>query len=247
FSYRDSSGKPAGYAIAICEKVALALKAKPEWVDLGSGDRFAAVKDGKVDLLCAGGVPTLARREQVSFSIPVFLGGTSALLRKDAPDQLTSILEGRPEPYRPRWRATLGQVLRGRTFVAVRGTTAEAWLAQKRGEFQIDAKVETVDSFADGVRRVADGSADALFGDRALLLGAASSATPNELIVLERYFTDEAAALALMRSDEDFRLAVDRALSTLYRSNEIVPIYTTAFGAPGELTLRFLRMNALPE
>lgn len=255
FSYRDESGNAAGYAVVLCQKIADAVRAelklpdlKTELVQLGAEERFDAVSQGKVDLLCTGGPQTVRWREKVSFSIPVFAGGIGALVRRDAPAQMREILEGRPEPYRPRWRATLGQILRGRVFAVARGSVAETWLGDKIGELGIDAKIESVDSFASGVSRVADGSADALFADRAILLDAAKrSGDASNLIVLERYFTYQAQALALERSDEDFRLLVDRALSALYRSNEIATLYADYFGRADDLMLRFFRMSALQE
>jgi polar amino acid transport system substrate-binding protein len=253
FSYRDPAGKPAGYAVALCQKVAEAVKAdlklaelKTEFVQLRPDERFEAVKDGKVDLLCAAGAPTVQRRQLASFSIPVFLGGIGALTRKDAPADMRAILEGEPEPYRPRWRASLGQILRGRTFSAVKATTADLWLTEKLGEFAIDAKAEPVDSFAQGVERVVDGRVDALFGPRELLLDAAQrSPSADDLMLIERHFTYEAVALALERGDEDFRLLVDRALSALYSSHDILQIYTPYFGKPDEQELRLFRLSAL--
>jgi ABC-type amino acid transport substrate-binding protein len=206
------------------------------------------VSQGKVDLLCTGGPPTASLREQVSFSIPVFLGGIGGLMRKDAPANMREILEGRPEPYRPRWRASLGQVLRGRVFVVVRGTIAEPALAEKLGDLDVDAKIETVDSFASGVARVADRSADVLFADRAILLDAIKqSPEASNLVVLERHFSYNAPALALERGDEDFRLLVDKALSALYRSNEFPTLYADHFGRADDLALRFFRMSALQD
>jgi ABC-type amino acid transport substrate-binding protein len=255
FSYRDASGNAEGYAVALCRKVADAVKAqlalpslKTEFVQLGGEERFAAVSQGKVDLLCTGGPPTASLREQVSFSIPVFLGGIGGLMRKDAPANMREILEGRPEPYRPRWRASLGQVLRGRVFVVVRGTIAEPALAEKLGDLDVDAKIETVDSFASGVARVADRSADVLFADRAILLDAIKqSPEASNLVVLERHFSYNAPALALERGDEDFRLLVDKALSALYRSNEFPTLYADHFGRADDLALRFFRMSALQD
>jgi len=255
FSYLDASGKPDGYAVSVCQSVADAMKAdlklpdlKVEFVRVGAEDRFDALNQDRIDLLCTGGAPTVLRRGQVSFSIPVFLGGVGALMRKDAPAKLHEVLEGRPEPYQPRWRASLGQVLRDRTFAVPRGTTAEGWLKEKIGDLDIDAKMEVVDDFASGATQVASGRADVLFGERAILLDTAKqNPSAEDLFVLERHFTYEAAALALARSDEDFRLLVDRALSKLFRSDEIERIYTPFFGKPDARELGFLRMNALPE
>ena len=132
---------------------------------------------------------------------------------------MTEVLEGRPEPYQPRWRASLGQVLRGRTFVAVQRNDdggeparAEADRARDRREGRDRRRLH-----GRAFDRVVGGSADVLFGDRAILLDAARrSPAAGGTMVLDRHFTYDAPALALRRSDEDFRLAVDRALSALY-------------------------------
>ena len=50
-----------------------------------------------------------------------------------------------------------------------------------------------------------------------------------ELRVAEQVLTLEPYALALRRGDNDFRLAVDRALSRIYRSGEIVEIFSALF------------------
>jgi ABC-type amino acid transport substrate-binding protein len=256
FSYRDASGRPSGYVLALCEKVAEAVAAelrlpqlKTEYVEVSSGEeRFDAVAQGKVDLLCAGGAPTAARRKVVSFSIPVFLGGVAALMRADAPEELQAALEGRPEPYKPRWRASLGQVLRDRSFAVVRGTTTSGWLESRIEQLGVPAKIDPVDDFATAVDRVVARRDDVLFADRALVLtAAASSPSAGDLIVLDRYFTHEAPALALARGDEEFRLLVDRALSQLLRSGDISAVYTPYFGKPSQQTLRFFQATSLPE
>jgi ABC-type amino acid transport substrate-binding protein len=221
---------------------------RTEFVLLGAEERFEALAQGRIDVLCAGGAPTVARRKLASFSIPVFLGGTGALMRDDAPAQVREVLEGRPEPYQPRWRASLGQVLRDRTYAVVRGTTTMSWLEEKLGELGIPARIEPVDDFASGVDRVVQRKADVLFANRELLLtAAATSPSAGELVVLERHFTYEAPALALPRGDEDLRLLVDRALSQLYRSGDISAVYTPYFGKPALQTLRFFQASSLPE
>jgi polar amino acid transport system substrate-binding protein len=255
FSYANPAGKPDGYAVALCQRIADRLKTelklpslRTDYVLLDADVRFDALAQGKIDILCAGGAPTVKRRQQVSFSIPVFLGGVGALMRDDAPARVRDLLEGRPEAYQPRWRASLGQVLRGQVFDVVNGTTTEAWLAGKLEEFNIAAGIFTVDSFQKGVDEVVAGRADVLWGDRAILLStAARSPAAGDLIVLERHFTYEAVALALPRGDEDFRLVVDRALSDLFRSGEVSALYTPYFGKPSEQMLRFFQISSLPE
>jgi len=59
FSYREASGTPAGYSIALCLKIVDEVKAElklsslaVEWVPVTLADRFKDVQQDKVDLLC---------------------------------------------------------------------------------------------------------------------------------------------------------------------------------------------------
>jgi ABC-type amino acid transport substrate-binding protein len=255
FSYEEQPGRPAGYSIALCGKVADALKAELglaglaiEYVSVASEDRFRAVKEKKIDLLCAEATVTLARRREVAFSIPIFPSGVGALLRADAPTRLREVLAGREPPYRPRWRATLADVLQRRTFSAISGTTAETWLGERKATLGITAEVALVEGYEAGVQGVLTRRTDVFFGDRPILLDAAKrSPSAGDLVVLDRLFTYEPLALALERGDEDFRLLVDRLLSELYRSGEIGDLYASYFGEPDENALTFFRLSALPE
>ena len=84
--------------------------------------------------------------------------------------------------------------------------------------------------------------------DRANLLAlTAAHADPGQFVVGERLYTREPHGLALAGRDDDFRLLVDRGLSRLFRSSEIVPILTRYFGAPEASVLSRLSMTALPE
>ena len=254
FAFRDGSGNAAGYSVAVCLKVADAIKTRlslstlsVEWVAVTVADRFTAVQQGQVDLLCGAETVTLARRQDVAFSLPIFPGGIGALLRKDSPARLREVLAGRP-PSNPVWRGSAGQLLQTQTFSVVTGTTAEPWLAGKLSEFKLTAKVAPVAGYDAGVQGVLDRSAHVFFGDRAILLDAAArSPSASKLMVLDRLFTYEPVALVLARGDEDFRLAVDRALSAFYASADFPALYVQWFGEPDDAALTFFRWNALPE
>src|SRR5258707_14878844 len=96
----------------------------------GAAERFDAVRTGKVDPFCAADTDTWSRREAVDFSFPVFPGGIGALLRKDAPDRLSEVLNQKP-PSSPTWRASPGQLLQTPTFTFIKGTTAQSLLTGK--------------------------------------------------------------------------------------------------------------------
>jgi len=254
-SYRDESGNAAGYSVALCQAVVEATKAElgagalaVEWVPVTAESRFGALQAGEIDLLCGAETVTLARRAEVSFSIPTFPGGVGALVRADATARFKEVLAGREQAFRPTWRANAGQVLQTKKFTVVAGTTAEKWLADKRKELDLVSEVATTNSYEAGLGLVLDREADAFFGDRVLLLGVATrSPSAKELIVLDRLFTVEPLALALARGDEAFRLVVDRTLSRLYASGAIGELYAKWCGEPDESTLAFFRMSAIPD
>jgi ABC-type amino acid transport substrate-binding protein len=255
FSYQDESGRPAGYAIELCKEIAKDLRTElhmpamaVEFVLVTGADRYSLLQQGKLDLLCGPSVETLARRTQVSFSAPIFVGGLGALVRADAPAQIRDTLSGREPPYRPQWRGSIMLALQKRTFSAVPGTTSMTWLSSKLDEFKIDAQIVAVENYKVGVGRVLDRSTDVLFGERSMLLDAVkNSSASKDLVVLDRRFTYEPLAFALARDDDDFRLLVDRSLSSLSRSGQTQNLYREFFGEPDENALAFFRLNTLQE
>jgi ABC-type amino acid transport substrate-binding protein len=253
FSYRDESGQAAGYSVTLCQRIADAAKGEPglssmtvEWVPVTAEDRFRALQQNQIDLLCGAETVTLTRRAEVSFSIPIFPGGIGALVRADAPARLREVLSGRGQTFHPIWRGSATQILQARAFSAVEGTTSEKWLAERIRDLQVVTDISRVSGYDTGLQGVLDRRSDALFAERAVLLDAARRhASARDLVVLDRLFTYEPLALAFGRGDEDFRLLVDRTLSGLYSSGEMGGLYTKWFGEPDETTLSFFRWNTL--
>ena len=254
FSYNDASGKPAGFAIDVCNHVAAALKDQLKasslavsFVAVPRGDEFKAVDQGQIDLLC-GATQTLERRTLVDFSIPVLLSGITAAVRADAPVRLLQVLSGSEPAGRPTWRGSADQAPQRAVLAVVGGTTLEKRLSDLLKERRIVAEVVAVKDTAAGVQQLAERKADALFGDRTLLVDAVSrSAAPSDVVVLDRLFRRDPIALAMHRNDDEFRLLVDRALSRLYRSPDLASIYARHFGAPSGGVLDFFQTVALPD
>jgi ABC-type amino acid transport substrate-binding protein len=252
YSYSDA-GKPAGYGIALCEAIAAAVgraQGTPapsiEWVQQSMADQDADLAAGRVDVACSAGRATLARRETISFSVPVFPGSIGALVQGDAPRALTRLLEHGAAQYQPFWRAKPAEILEQQTLAAVPGTASEAWLAERVATLKIPSRITQVESLDAGVAAVQTGDVDVLFADRALLLDAARRAD-GDLTVLDRRFTSDPVALGLPRGDEDLRLLVDRTLSAMYGSGDLIARYTESFGEPDGATTEFFRLSVLPD
>ena len=251
-SFRDSSEQPAGYSVALCKRVVDAMKSDlgasslgVEWLAVGSG--FAGVQDGGVDLICAADEVTQANREKASFSIPIFPGGVSALVRADAPKAFQHALEERPKPYEQFWRGTPPPTLAHRTYSALVGSATMEGLKERIAELRLTASVQSVADYEAGIAAVHESQSDVLFGNRENLLQAVlHSPNAKDLTVLTRHFTFVALALALPRNEDDFRLAVDRALSNVYADPQFGALYAANFGPPDPDTVAFFRSVGVP-
>jgi len=230
FSASAGDGKATGFGIDLCSSVASAVKARLALSDLNV--RFVPLKvdtaidsvaRGDVDLLCTPSVETLKRRASVSYSLPVFNGGIGVVLRADAPRELRDVLNGKVAAAGPIWRAVRA------------GTVTEEWASDKTRQLGVTVKVITVDDDAKGIELVRTREVDAFFTERTILLEKVHRGS-NDLVVLARRFNSEPMGLAMGRNDDDFRLLVDTALSTLFTSKEFAAIYTRSFGAFDEAT-----------
>lgn len=254
FTSRSATAAAEGYSVALCEQVVERVKTKlgrtdlaVEWVPVTFGNMVSSVKSGEVDLLCRPITPTLGRRADVAFSIPVFPGGVRAVLRNDAAAALRDTLAGEPAG-RAVWRGSpAATVLGQKTFAVVSGTTTESWLAGRVSSFHIDSKVVPVADYRAALQALLDRDVDVVFGDRALLLGAMDTAAAANLTILPRLLTHEPLALALERGDDDFRLLVDSALSESYASPGFAELYSKWCGEYDDSTQAFFRWIAVAE
>lgn len=254
FTDRNDAGAAEGYAIDLCQKVVEQVKTRlgradlaVDWVPVKVGNLVAAVQQGDIDLLCTPIVQTLSRREAVAYSVPVFPGGVRAVLRKDAAAALRDTLAGTPGGNAV-WRGSpAATVLGQKSFAVVAGTTTEDWLAGRLTSFQIDSKMVPVDDYRSALQALMDRKVDAVFGDRALVLGAMDSAMSENLVILPRLLTHEPFAFALARNDDDFRLLVDSTLSKAYASDGFAELYTKWCGDFDDSTRAFFQWVTLAD
>jgi putrescine:ornithine antiporter len=164
---------------------------------------------------------TLSAGKEFSFSMPIFQGGVGALVRSDASaDLLAKLTTGnRAAPA-------------GTTFPAVGGSPTQAAATEK-----LRAQVTPVRATRRACRRCSS-ARRAYFSPIARVAGCRTT---------QRRYTTAPVAIALKRGSDDARLAVDRALSRLYREGEWRAIYVKWFGEPDPETIAFFRLSVLPE
>lgn len=249
-----SGDAASGYAIDLCLRSVDVAKEKLGLASLdvkyrGYGNVQAgldALSAGSVDLLCGAVTDTLERRESVSFSLPIYNGGTGVVIRDDAPSDLTRVLEGKVAHKGPIWRSTINRGLADHTYAVLKGTTDRQWVLDQVASLGVVADVVEVDSHGAGVDMVAQGKADAFFADRSVLAQEVSARGDGDLVLLDRYFNFQALAIAMERGDEDMRLVVDTALSRLYRSDDFSSVFSKYFGDPGDFTTKLFKAYARP-
>lgn len=253
FSVQDGD-KASGYAVDLCLKVAAQVKLTLALADLqvrfkpvALADEITAVSSGQVNMLCTPTVATLERRKQVSFSVPVYTAGVTALVRKDASPALLNVLNGKQAHKGPTWRATVNRGLANQTFAVVAGGVTEGWVHRQLQALGVIATVITVPNNDAGMQAVATGSADAFFSERMLLKNLLTRHTDDEaLMLVERIYEYAPVSMVLPRDDEDFRLLVDTVISGMYRSGEIEQAYGVYLGGATEAVRRLFKLYALP-
>ena len=257
FSSRTERGAPDGYAVELCKGIAEEIKrdlALPgltiDWVPLDANERLTAVHKGNIDLLCTPMSETLGRREHASFSIPIFASGNRAAVRADAPAALRTALS-ESHPSKPVWRGTpAATVLESTKLAVVAATTGEKWLNERAKTLQVNAHIVRVPDYRKALQQLALGDVDVVFGDRVVMLGALQGLDPKtreNVVILDRMFTHEPAALALEYGDDDFRVLVDRALSRRYAAGDFAALYSKWVGEFDERARTFFVWTALPD
>jgi len=239
FSFTGDDGKPAGYSVDLCLKIADAVQkdlALPElrlkWVRVSPANRIKAVVDGTIDIECGSTTASLSRQTLVDFTMATFLDGGS-LLTTDA-SGIESVVD-----------------LRGKRVGIVPGTTTEDALREALRRYMITARMVPVQDHAEGLAALEKGEADAYASDRTILIGLALRGHGAAKFTLSsQLFSYEVYGFMLRRGDADFRLTANRALSRVFRSDDIVRIYEKWFGDLGRPTIALQLMyviSASPE
>ena len=226
FSFKDASGQPQGYSVALCNEIAAGIRSQlklpqleTRWVALTIQDRLNAVRSGQVDIECSTTTLTLSRSAEVDFSLITFVDGGSIMTPGDSALRRLADFDGK-------------------RIAVIAGTTTEKVLRQAVGQRGIKVAVELVNNRDAGLQMLEQRKVDGFASDRIVLIGMAlGGKTKGVYKLLDEDFSVEPYAFALPRGDTDFRLAVNRTLASLYRAGGIDKIYTQWLGAMGPPSL----------
>ena len=239
-SFVNRNNELVGYSIDLCLRMVEELKElleepdiSVEYVPVNASNRFTALTDNSIDILCGVTTKTLSRSELVDFTQPTFITGAALLTLKTFQVQKVSELSGKK-------------------IAVVKDTTTFDSLTRMLKREGSDAEVVTVKTAVEGMDALTKGEVDAFSGDQIVLIGLIiNSDNPKQFALTEKVFSYEPFALAVRKNDSDFRLVADRMLSRLYRTKKVLLLYDKWFGKyidnmPSLLEAMYL-INSTPE
>lgn len=236
-SFTDKENTPIGYSVDLCKHIVKQVEKqigkdiKTTWIPVTAENRFKALTDHKIDILCGATTKTLSRGKLVDFTQLTFVTGGSFMTL--------------------RGKEVKGNFAEKKVGVA-KGTTTEAEMRKLFKETDIDPEIVLLSSAGMGFQELEKGKIDVLAADQIVLIGLAlTGEDPAKYTIMPGLFSYEPFALAVRRNDADFRLITDIAISDLCRSNDISDIYDKWIGKfvsqkPSAFEA-LIKLNAIPE
>jgi ABC-type amino acid transport substrate-binding protein len=221
FSYLLPDGRPVGYAVDLCLKVAEAVRQRlkmktlnPQFLLVTPANRIQMVVDGKADMECGSTTNNAERREQVAFTVPHYITGSRYLVRADS--GITDLAQ-----------------FDGKTIVSTKGTTALKSITQANNERALHIRIIEAPDHAKAMEMLAAGQADGFVMDDVLLYGIVS-ARPDaaKFRVVGKFLTIEPLSIVLPKNDPELKAIVDEEMKRLIASREANAIYERWFMRP---------------
>jgi glutamate/aspartate transport system substrate-binding protein len=239
-SFLNKDKQPVGYSIELCLHIANEVKSTlqnpniaTKYLPVNASNRFDALRDNSIDILCGSTTKTLSRSELVDFTQLTFITGAAFL----------SLNSAKVEKFSD---------LKGKKVAVVKDTTTKNALEKNLRKKGSDAKIIVVDSAAEGVDLVVKGEVAAFSADQIVLIGlVVTHKDKKQFAVSDKVFSFEPFALAIRQNDSEFRLLADRTLARLNRSGNITKVFKQWFGSyitevPALLEAMYI-LNSTPE
>lgn len=216
-----ADGKPMGYAVDLCLRVAESLRTalkmpqlRVEYVPVSPASRIPAIVEGKADLECGSTTNNRDRRELVAFTVPHYIAGSRMIVKTDSGLH--------------KWSD-----LRGKTVVSTTGTTPLVQVRKMNESGALGWKIVEAKDHAEAFAMIESGRADAFVMDDVLLYGLRANAkTPAQFTVTGDLLTIEPYAIMLSKRDPEFKKLVDKAIIASIYDQETQKLYRKWFQSP---------------
>jgi ABC-type amino acid transport substrate-binding protein len=239
FSFLDGEGKPIGYSIELCQRIARSIERQLgltsltiKWVPVDTQTRFESISGGAADLECGSTTISLSRLKMVDFSSLIYAESTGVLVKAG------------------RGMFNFDSMV-GRKIGIVPGSTNAAAIRSQIKQRKLEAVLVDFPDREQGVAALGRGEIDGFATDKLVLLALADAANLRDYTLLPDDLSFEPFAIMLPRGDWAFRLAVNTGLARVFRSGEIIEIYTKYFSTlaprPSAWIGAVFTFGALPE
>lgn len=239
FSYLDNNQKPIGFSLELCNLVVEKIKAKVgqpalkvAYQAVNSSNRIPLVKNGTVDIECGSTANTIARQQEVAYSV-IFYAPQFKWIALKASDL----------------KAT--DDLKGKAVVVTQGTNTAQFVAKLNAEKGLGLKILQGKDHAESFLLVETGRASAFMEDDILLAGLkASAASPDNFAFLTDSFPSDPYGIMMSKGDPEFKRLVDDALIEAMKSGQYDKLYTKWFESPippKNINLKFPQSDKLKE
>ena len=221
FSFVGPDGKPQGYALELCQRLAEAVRRNlnlkslaVDHVMVTPSSRIPVIAEGKADLECGSTTNNADRRKSVAFTVPHYITGARYLVRSDS--KIGDLRE-----------------FEGKRLVSTKGTTPIKAVEQANRERMLRIQLLEAPDHARAMEMVDRGEADGFVMDDVLLYGLiASHPHPERFNVVGKFLTIEPLAIMLSKDDSAFKKILDDEMKRLIMSGEARQIYERWFLQP---------------
>lgn len=239
FAYLDPQGKPIGYSIELCERIARSIErqlALPslaiKWVPVDTRTRFESIVSGAADMECGSTTISLSRLKIVDFSSLIYAESTGVLVKQG------------------RGLFNFDSMV-GRKIGVVPGSTNAEAVRDQLKQRKFEATLVDFPDREDGIAALGRGAIDGFATDKLVLLALAQAANLRDFTLLPDDLSFEPFGIMVPRGDWAFRLAVNTGLARVFRSGDIIEIYTKYFSTlaprPSAWIGAVFTFGALPE
>lgn len=221
FSYLDDGQKPIGFSLDLCNLVVAKIKARLGRPDLkvayqavNSSNRIPLVKNGTVDIECGSTANTIARQQEVAYSVIFYAPQFKWIALKSSGLKTTDDLKGK-------------------TVAVTQGTNTSQFVAKLNTEKGLGMKILQGKDHAESFLLVETGRASAFMEDDILLAGLkATAGSPDNFAFLTDAFPSDPYGVMMSKGDPEFKRLVDDALTEAMKSGLYDKLYTKWFESP---------------
>jgi len=221
-SYLGPDGKPTGYSVEFCQKIAEAAKddlklpeLKIKYVPVNIQTRQALVANGTVDIVCGGAVNTWTRQKQVAFTPVSWVSAEQLLVLKNS--GIKDIKD-----------------LNNKVVIIATGGTSEPTIQRLIKEDHLNVKIMHVNSHPAALLALESQRGDAYLSDNAAFYSMIKqSKHPENLAIVGPELSYQPEAFIIPRYNPTFAWIAGHTMSEMFKDGEaekLVKKWFTPFG-----------------